>query len=145
LIEGDEPENGELLDFVRITNSGTAGIKTGLKQTLERTVEHPQRPVISYKIRASKEMKNLGYTNQEETDGADTVNAGTEWQYRLHLVTVDYPPQYSRSFEAEEERSSLFFRMNILSKIYSSIQKNGSGIPFRFSSKNRTTRSCILN
>jgi hypothetical protein len=184
LIEGDEPENGELLDFVRITNlfdadrggalyltasdsespfmdvidglaienslcfplmgggsagvpdrrkytvmgeslldtyytgssrdanrifkiirnsvSNTAGIKTGLKQTLERRVEHPQRLVISYKIRASKEMKNIpvsfGYINEEETDGADTVNAGIEWQYRLHLITIDYPPQYQRSF-----------------------------------------------
>jgi hypothetical protein len=98
-------EAGRIFRITRNALANPSGIKTGLKQTLERQVEHPQRLVISYKIRASKEMKNipvsLGYTNQEETDGADTVNAGIEWQYRLHLVTVDYPPQYSRSFEID--------------------------------------------
>jgi hypothetical protein len=187
LIEGDEPQNGELLDFVRITNlfdsdrSGalyltasdseapfmdvidglaienslcfplmdggivnvpdsrkyavmgeslldtvyihssletnrifkivknavhdTSEIKTGLKQTLERLVEHPDRLVISYKTRASKEMENVpvrfGYTDNTETEGADSININADWKYCLHLITVDYPPQYSRSLEID--------------------------------------------
>ena len=186
LVEGDEPKNGELLDFVRITNlfdtersgalyltasdsdapfmdviggmaienslcfptigggsadvpdrgkyaamgeshldthytnsspdtnrifritrngSGNINSKPGFKQTLEKQLEHPQRLIVSYKIRSSKPMENVpvgfGYTTGEEKDGEDSININGYWQYCLHLITVDYPPQYSRSFEID--------------------------------------------
>jgi hypothetical protein len=82
-----------------------AGQKTGFKQTLERRVEHPQKLVVSYKIRASRPMENIAikfaYTNEEEIDGADAINIGVDWKYCLHLISVDYPPQYSRSFSID--------------------------------------------
>lgn len=181
LIEGDEPQNGELLDFVRVTNlfdtsrsgalyltasdseapymdvidgmarerslcypemsGGIAdvpdkskyavwgnclsadyqetdteasrivrltrtartadGTPFGLKQTLEEAVEHPERLLVSFKVRASKELTHVplsfGYTTGEKTDAEDRISVSTRWEYRLWVLTVEYPKRYSRS------------------------------------------------
>ena len=87
----------------RITkNQANAGNKVlGIKQSLEKCPEHPARLLISYKIRASKVMTgiplSLGYTDGTETDGNDRIDIGTEWQYKLSLISVDYPARYQRS------------------------------------------------
>ena len=56
--------------------------------------------MISFRIRASKELSavplRFGYADGTETDGQDTVNVTTEWQYRLSLITVDFPAEYAR-------------------------------------------------
>jgi hypothetical protein len=44
---------------------------------------------------------SFGYTSDEETDGADIINITEEWKYLLHIVTVDYPAQYRRSFSID--------------------------------------------
>ena len=97
-------EATRIFRITRNKNSNT-GQKLGLKQTLEKKVEHPGILIISYKIRASRPMENVpvkfGYTNDEETDGEDTIYIDVDWQYRLHLISVDYPPQYSRSFSID--------------------------------------------
>lgn len=73
----------------------------GFKQTLEKKVANPQRVVISYKIRASRPLSGvelrLGYTNESQTDGSDNIDINTEWEYKLSLITVDYPEDYTRS------------------------------------------------
>lgn len=173
LLEGDEPQSGELLDFVRITSltnsdrsgamyltasdsdapymdiidgmaterslcyptmaGGTVDIpdkakysvygdaKTeyrskdseanrvvhivgngsyGIKQTLEESVAHPERLLVSFKIRASQRAEaaiSFGYTNGEKMDAKDTISLSTEWKYKLWVLTVEYPKQYSRS------------------------------------------------
>lgn len=87
----------------RITrNQANAGNKVlGIKQSLEKCPEHPARLLISYKIRASKSMPGVllsfGYTDGTETDGNDRIDIGTEWQYKLSLISVDYPARYQRS------------------------------------------------
>lgn len=74
----------------------------GFKQSLEKCPGHPAQLIISYKIRASKTMENVslsfGYTNGVETDGCDLINIDSDWQYKLSIITVDYPAQYQRSF-----------------------------------------------
>jgi len=186
LIEGDEPKNGEILDFVRVTNlhdtdRGGAlyltasdseapfmdvidGLATenslcypymdggnpdnpdmnkysccgkqyltttylessqeanrifrmlrnetvyttgtiGLKQSIEKTVEHPQRLLISFKCRASVGMNDVplsfGYTNGLQIDGDKVIDIGLSWDFILFMVTVDYPSQYQRSFHID--------------------------------------------
>lgn len=182
LIDGDEPQNGELLDFVRMTNlfdrdrsgalyltssdenspymdvvdgfaiensmcfpqSGPGGSRetgeceytscgdayltgeyteskegvsriyritrnnrslsgndvVGFEQVITRKVRNPQRIVIGYKARASHKIKDcrisFGYADGTEIDGTDTVNITTEWEYKLSIITVDYPEQYTR-------------------------------------------------
>lgn len=184
LLEGDEPKNGELLDFVRITNlfdtdrSGalyltasdseapymdvidglaienslcfprmgggnpavgdeskyallgdtlataeyisykdnanrvlhitknatinTTGLYIGLKQTLAKQVTISQRIIITYKIRSSKVASNIpisfGYTSGANFDGKGTISINSEWSYQTHVISIDYPSEYSRSF-----------------------------------------------
>lgn len=73
----------------------------GLMQTLEESVEHPERLLVSFKIRAFRDLSSVplsfGYTNREKSDAEDILSAGQEWEYKLWVITVDYPAQYSRS------------------------------------------------
>ena len=180
LLDGDEPQGGELLDFVRITNlfdtarsgalyltasdsdspymdvidgmaterslcypvmdGGMAGVPDksryavygsmlqteyldadseatrivriirnaepagnasfGLMLTLEEPVGYPERLLVSFKVRSSKTSGSVpirfGYTNREKTDAEDEISIGREWKYKLWVITVDYPAQYSR-------------------------------------------------
>ena len=139
LIEGDEPKNGELLDFVRVTNlfnsdrSGALYLTASDSQSpyldvidgmatehslylqekvkriaesesflfpIKGAVKNPERIVITYKIRASKALANVpltfGYTDGSEIDGNDTIEVSTQWQFKLSLITIDYPAQYPR-------------------------------------------------
>lgn len=139
LVEGDAPQNGELLDFVRMTNlfnperggalyltasdsaspyldviDGMATEHSLCRMEKNRRicagevfefpitgrVSYPERVVISYRIRASRPLSGVplsfGYSDGGETDGTDVVTVTTGWEYKLTLITVDYPPQYAR-------------------------------------------------
>lgn len=139
LVEGNEPRNGELLDFVRITNlsdrerggamyltasdadspylnviDGMAAERSLLFQKGSRRIEagqcfdfpvngkvaYPERMVIWFRIRASKAISGaplvFGYGDGGETDGTDTVEVSAEWQYKLSLISIDYPSRYER-------------------------------------------------
>ena len=139
LVEGDAPQNGELLDFVRMTNlfnperggalyltasdaaspyldviDGMATEHSLYRMEKNRRicagerfefpitgrVSYPERVVISYRIRASRSIQDVplsfGYSDGGEMDGTDTVEVSTDWEYKLTLITVDYPPQYAR-------------------------------------------------
>lgn len=89
-------ENNEANRIVRITGSGSYGIK----QTLEESVAHPERLLVSFKARASQNAEaaiSFGYTNGEKIDAEDTIALSTDWEYKLWVLTVEYPKQYSRS------------------------------------------------
>ena len=77
----------------------------GLKQTLEESVGHPERLLVSFKIRASGEHPGVtlsfGYTNGEKYDAEDTVAVSDVWEYKLWVLTVEYPKQYVRSFRLD--------------------------------------------
>lgn len=77
----------------------------GLKQTLEESVGHPERLLVSFKIRASKEHPGVplsfGYTNGEKYDAEDTVAVSDVWEYKLWVLTAEYPKQYVRSFRMD--------------------------------------------
>lgn len=92
---------GAATRILRITRSADPAVVTGgLQIPFSRTVSHPQRVVVSFRIRASKALSavplRFGYADGTETDGRDTVDATTGWQYRLSLVTVDFPAEYAR-------------------------------------------------
>lgn len=96
------------LRLFRICRNDTllpTGGKFGLKQTLEESVEYPERLLISFRTRASKPLNHVpfvfGYTNGEKADATDTLEIGTVWKYELRVITVEYPPQYSRSFSLD--------------------------------------------
>ena len=95
------PSDGLADRIIRITrSSGSTGRAGGLEIPFAPSVSHPQRLVISFRIRASKTLSavplRFGYADGTETDGQDTVDVTTEWQYRLSLITVDFPAEYAR-------------------------------------------------
>lgn len=95
------PSDGTVNRIIRITRSaGSTGAAGGLQIPFAPSVSHPQRLVISFRIRASKALSavplRFGYADGTETDGQDTVAVTTGWQYRLSLITVDFPAEYAR-------------------------------------------------
>lgn len=94
--------SGEASRIVRMTRTASAtGTMVGSRIPLPPKVSHPGRLVISYRIRASRVLTGVplsfGYTDGQETDGRDSVNVTTQWQYRLTLITVDFPAAHARS------------------------------------------------
>lgn len=103
-----KPLETEALRIFRISRNDAvlpAGGKFGLKQTLEESVEHPERLLVSFRMRASKPLKRVplsfGYTNGEKADATDALDTGTSWEYKLWVITVEYPGQYSRSLSLD--------------------------------------------
>lgn len=98
----------DALRIFRLCRNGTAlpvDGRFGLKQTIEEAVEHPERLLISFRIRASKPLSNIpvqfGYTNGEKADATGMLDIGTNREYRLWVITVEYPRQYSRSLSLD--------------------------------------------
>lgn len=79
--------------------------EAGLEQIIGKGLENPERILISYKIRASGDFPaipfSLGYTDGTETDASGTINASTDWQYKLTFITIDYLPAYERRFKLD--------------------------------------------
>lgn len=98
-----DKDNGAERIFRVARNGVPAEVKSkwGIKQTLEAPVEHPERLLVSLKVRSSETLSKIpisfGYTNGEKTDAEDTLSATPEWSYRLWVLTVEYPKKYSRS------------------------------------------------
>lgn len=85
-------------------NSVTAYDFIGLEQDFYKYVENPNRVLISYKIKASKETSvtvSLGYQDETRTDGEETITIGTDWEYHLHAITIDYSGRYLRKFKLD--------------------------------------------
>lgn len=84
----------------RIASTGGNQSPCGLKQTLIDSLEHPEEILISFFIRSSHGgdiSVKFGYTNGEKFDGEKHIHIGTEWEYQVALLTIDYPRKYSRS------------------------------------------------
>ena len=73
----------------------------GLKQDFYQYVENPNRVLISYKSKASRNMSakaTLGYSDGSRVDGSLVATLTTEWNYNLHAITVDWSGRHLRSF-----------------------------------------------
>lgn len=93
-VDGD---NDRILSLTA-TEANTIGIS----QDFYEYVANPNRVLISYKIKASSEQiwkASLGYTNGEHTDAEFDVQVATEWQYKLHAITIDWSGRHLRTFK----------------------------------------------
>ncbi|WP_348253969.1 hypothetical protein, partial [Salmonella enterica] len=83
---GYRENDAEATRIVRIVrNAEPAGESLfGLMQTLEESVGHPERLLVSFKIRAFRDLSSVplsfGYTNREKSDAEDILSAGQEWE-----------------------------------------------------------------
>ena len=74
----------------------------GLSQLIDKELENPNRAIISYKIKSSRNMNNLvatlEYQDGTRVDGTVNVESTTEWMYKVHMITLDYSGRYKRKF-----------------------------------------------
>ena len=95
LTETYTQSEGNVSRIYRLTRTSYEGTgKYGLKMVPEETVKAPERILVSFRIRASETLENIpvtfGYTDGSQSDYSDTLDADTQWEYRLAVFTVDY-------------------------------------------------------
>lgn len=76
----------------------------GIQQDFYKYVQNPNRVLVSYKIKASRELAckmSLGYQDGTRIDGEETYTVTTDWQYKLHAVTIDYSGRYLRTLKLD--------------------------------------------
>ena len=81
-------------------------VPIGISQDFYEYVANPNRVVISYKIKGSGEQTwkaSLSYTNGEHTDAEFDVPVTAEWQYKLHVVTIDWSGRHLRTFKLQRD------------------------------------------
>lgn len=84
--------------------TANSGIVMGISQDFYEYVANPDRVIISYKVKASKNMvwnASLGYTNGAKIDAEFEVPITTEWQYKFHAVTIDWSGRHLRTFKLQ--------------------------------------------
>lgn len=102
--EGTVEGNNRVLKMgVSVTENN---VLVGISQDFYEYVANPNRVVISYKIKGSSEQTwkaSLGYTNGEHTDAEFDVPVTTEWQYKLHVVTIEWSGRHLRTFKLQRD------------------------------------------
>ena len=95
--------DGERSRIGTITKNATAGT-VGIKQDFYEFVQNPNRILISYKIKSSKNTKaivTLGYSDGTKVDGTAEHNCGSQWEYKFYIITVDNSGRHLRSLRIE--------------------------------------------
>lgn len=95
------------LDYRRICHITKNQIPTtdfiGLQQDFYQYVANPNRVLVSYKIKSSRNLQNikgsLEYADGTRIDGEVLLSTTDEWQYKLHAITVDWSGRHLRTFK----------------------------------------------
>lgn len=101
-------DNSRILTVTRMSEK-TESFE-GLQQDFYQFVRNPNRVLVSYKVRASKQMESkatLGYIDDLRIDGEWNEAITTEWQYKFHVITVDYSGRHLRSFKLSMDNLSV--------------------------------------
>lgn len=86
--------------YTRNTTAGTEAI--GITQNFSEFVINPNRVLVSYKIKSSRNLTAKGvlqYVDETRVDGEVSVDVTTEWQYCLHAITVEHSGRHLRTFD----------------------------------------------
>ena len=89
---------------LHLTKSANIDSSAGIQQDFYKYVQNPDRVLISYKIKSSRNISckmTLGYQDGTRTDGEETYNVTTEWQYKLHAVTIDFSGRHLRTLKLD--------------------------------------------
>lgn len=93
-----ESENSRICSIIKNTSETS---EIGISQDFFQYVENPDRVLISYKIKASKQVQikgRLAYSDDVRVDGEYTETIDTTWRYRFHAITVDWSGRHLRKF-----------------------------------------------
>lgn len=106
--ESSSQDNNRILTVTRMSEKAD-GFE-GLQQDFYQFVQNPNRVLVSYKIRASRQMEakaTLGYIDDFRIDGEWTEAITDEWQYKFNVITVDYSGRHLRSFKLAMDNLSV--------------------------------------
>lgn len=96
-----ETDNYRICHIIKNQTSYSGFI--GLQQDFYQYVANPNRVLVSYKIRSNRDLNNikcsLEYVDGSRVDGEVTVSSGTDWQYKLHTITVDWSGRHLRAMK----------------------------------------------
>ena len=77
----------------------------GIQQDFYQYIQSPQRVLVSYKIKANRDIEgikgSIGYTNDDKLDGEFTTTASEVWEYRFHAITIENSGRHLRSFKLD--------------------------------------------
>lgn len=119
-------DNSRVLTVTRMNAAGT-GFE-GLKQDFYQFIRSGNQVLISYKVRGSRAMfgvrASLGYSDDLHKDAEWSERITDSWEYKFHVVTVEYSGRHLRSFkfdmttlEVSEEIQISDFNIILLSSI----------------------------
>lgn len=97
-----DADNYRVCTITKNSSAAASDVFIGIKQEFCQYIENPNRVLISYKIKSSKNITatvSLEYTDGTRTDGSLTTDVTTDWQYKFHTITVDYSGRYLRVFK----------------------------------------------
>lgn len=95
------------LEYSRICHFKKNAVSTsgfiGIQQDFYQYVANPNRVLVSYRIKSSRNLENvkvsLEYINGGRVDGEVSVKTTTEWAYKFHAITVDWSGRHLRTLK----------------------------------------------
>lgn len=91
------------------TNAAASGF-VGLKQDFYKFVYNPDCVLISYRIKSTAQCGltvSLGYVDDVRIDGTISDVITTGWEYKFHVIQVDYSGRHLRSVKLDLSDMSL--------------------------------------
>nr|DAD84247.1 MAG TPA: hypothetical protein [virus sp. ct0sl4] len=100
----DDVRKDILNRVVTIHKTAASSGFAGLRQDFYQYVANPNQVIISYKAKATSAFTgqvSLGYTSGTETDGTESIQYSTGWEYKVHVITVQNSGRHLRSFKID--------------------------------------------
>lgn len=94
---------------IQRTTSAASGF-IGLKQDFYQYISNPDCVLVSYRIKASTPCDltvSLGYVDDVRIDGTINDEITTDWEYKFHVIQVDYSGRHLRSVKLDLSDMSL--------------------------------------
>lgn len=85
----------------KVIKKTTTNNAVQIKVTFQDSLQIQDKVLISYKIRANKNITlpfSFGYTDNSSYDASGSVSSKGDWEYKLHIVQIDAPSRNTRSF-----------------------------------------------
>lgn len=102
---GAEEGVNRILRITRNAISLPEGVRLGLLQTIKGGIKAGGMLVVSFKIRSIQPLTGIGwsfgYTDGRENDATGVFDVSDIWQYKVLLLSIDFPEQYERCFSID--------------------------------------------
>lgn len=105
----DSKQYSRICTIKRNSTKNSSGEFIGLSQKFYQYVANPNRILISYWVKSSKQLNYsvaLSYSDDLKSDGTINETSSTDWQYKLHVITVDWSGRHLRTLKIDLSKLS---------------------------------------